>query len=51
MQLLIWIHKNYIGLENKIPLAKRNNNIITLLKYKQKCCDQHNVANWTNTKI
>jgi len=51
MHLLIRIHKNYNGLENKISLAKRNNNIITLLKYKQFFCDQHNVANWTNTKI
>jgi len=51
MHLLIWMHKNYNGLENKIPLAKRNNNIIRLFKYKQNCCDQHNVANWTNTKI
>jgi len=51
MHLFIWIHKNYNGLENRIPLAKRNNNIIRLFKYKQNCCDQDNVANWTNTKI
>jgi len=45
MHLLIRIHKNYNGLENKIPLAKTNNNIITLLKYKQIFCDQLNVVN------
>jgi len=45
MHLLIQVHKNYNGLENKIPLTKRNNNIITLLKYKQNLYDQHNVAN------
>jgi hypothetical protein len=45
MHLLIRMHKNYNGVENKIPLAKRNNNIITLFKYKQNFCDQHNVAN------
>jgi len=51
MHFLIQIHKNYNGLENKISLAKRNSNIITLLKYEQNFCDQHNVAKLRNTKI